>query len=135
MPYKVPKYIRRETKIVWFFSFKQFVYVGVAVAICIFLYFTWGKNNIVPFALVSVFLVGGSFAMAFLKIKGTSLPTYLKNLLSFTLGTKKYLWKKRKRIPKLAKKKPKPKQKPKTEPSLNIVQGSRLKKLSREVRT
>ena len=93
--FTVPKFIEHEAKIVGPLTFKQFVFVGIAGAVCFALYFTLGKTNFFLFVLLSALLMAGGFALAFLKSGGRSLPTVLKNFLGFSMSTKIYLWKKK----------------------------------------
>jgi len=92
MQFTVPQFIEKEAKIVGPFTFKQFVFIGVAGGICLLLYF------IVPlyvFILATIFLLGGAFALAFVKIERATLPVFIKNLIIFLFSSKVYLWKKR----------------------------------------
>ena len=132
--YKVPKFIRREAKIVWFFTFKQFIYVGMAGAISFLLYFTLAEKNLLLFLFLAAVLMAASFALAFLKIGGTPLLSYLESLVSFLILSKKYLWKKKRVMPKISKRK-KPEEKVERLPPLRIIERSRLRELSIEVET
>ena len=92
MQYIVPKFIGREPKIVGPFSFKQFIFIGIAGTISFVLYF------MVPlsvFILSCVVLGGSAFALAFLKIGGRSLPEILTHFFNFSISPKIYIWKKK----------------------------------------
>lgn len=94
--FTVPQFIEHEPKIVGPLTFKQFVFVGIAGAICFTLYFT------VPFfvfVLLSIVIMLGGFALAFLKSGGRSLPFVLKNFFVFSLAPKIYLWKHKEGLP------------------------------------
>ena len=131
--FTVPQFIEHEAKIVGPLTFKQFIFIGIAGAICFILYFT------VPFfifILATIFLMLGGFAFAFLKSGGRSLPTVLKNFFTFSLSPKIYLWKKKGGLP--------PKIIEKAAPPLEEAGGtevptavgkSRLKDLSTQVET
>lgn len=134
MPFVVPKFIEMEPKIVGPFTFRQFVYVGLAGAICFILYFSLGKTNFLLFLLLAIILMAGAMTLAFLKIEGRSLPTILKNFLMFSATPKIYIWKKKALPPKIIKEKPKPKEKIKETPALKVIE-SKLKKLSTRVET
>ncbi len=90
--FTVPQFIEHEAKIVGPLTFKQFVFVGIAVAICFIFYFT---TPFFIFILATIVLMLGGFALAFLKSGGRSLPTILKNFLFFSFSSKIYLWKKK----------------------------------------
>ena len=132
--HKVPKFIRRQPKIVWFFTFKQFVYVAMTGAACFVSYFTWGKTNLFLFIIFTVTVMGAAFAFAFLRIGGKSLLTFLGNFFSYTVVSKKYLWKK-KRLAFKTKIKKEVEEKTKETSPLQVVEGSRLKDLSIEIET
>ena len=130
--FTVPQFIEHEPKIVGPLTFKQLIFVGIAGAICFILYFT------VPFfvfILLSIVIIPGGFALAFLKSGGRSLPVVLKNLFSFSLAPKMYLWKHKEGLPpKIMKIVPMPKEVEKA--SVPTVAGkSRLNVLSTQVET
>lgn len=92
----MPQFIEHEPKIVGPLTFKQFIFVGIAGAICFTLYFA------VPFfsfILLSIVIMLGGFALAFLKSGGRSLPVVLKNFFNFSLAPKMYLWKHKEGLP------------------------------------
>lgn len=136
MEFTVPQFIEREPKIVGPFTFKQFIFIGIAGGICIFLFFT------VPlyiFIVATIILLGGAFALAFLKIGKTSLPVFIKNFFSFLFKPKIYLWKKKTSPPKfLRKEKEKIKKKEEEigeESKLKVSTGSRLDELFTRIET
>ena len=92
MEFTVPQFIEKEAKIVGPFTFKQFVFVGLAGGICLFLYFT---VSLTTFIILAVILLGSAFALAFLKIEKTPLPIYIKNLFTYFFQPKVYLWRKK----------------------------------------
>ncbi len=118
-------------KIIGPLTFKQFLYIGGAAGICFLLHFLLPLFLFVP---IAVLLMGGAFALAFLKIENYSLPEILKNFFFFSLSSKIYLWKKTMMPPKIIKiKKPKKKKKEKEkekETQLKIGGKSHLTKLA-----
>ena len=88
MEFIVPKFIEREAKIVGPFTFKQFIFIGVAGGLCLLLYFVL---PIFAFVVIAIILLGGAFALAFLKVEKTSLPIFIKNFFSFLSKPKVYL--------------------------------------------
>ena len=135
MRFTVPQFIEYEAKIVGPLTFKQFVYVGLASAVCFVLYFS------VPFSvfLISCIVLGaGALALAFLKIGGRSLPTILANLLKFSITPKMYIWRKKETPVTVYKKEiPAPAESTKDEEELplKIAEKSRLKKLHTQIET
>lgn len=90
MEFTVPQFIEKEAKIVGPMTFKQFIFVGIAGAVCIFLYFT---VPITTFIVAAIFILGVALSLAFLKIQKISLPILIKNLVMYVFGPKVYLWK------------------------------------------
>jgi len=132
MRFTVPQFIEREAKIVGPMTFRQFIFIAIAGAICFFIY------NIAPFSVfvIACIVFGGSaLALAFLEVQGRSLPVVLSNLLRFNLAPKMYLWKKREIPIKILKKKTivQPEKEPET--PLKIAEKSQLKKLRTEIET
>jgi hypothetical protein len=132
--FTVPQFIEHEPKIVGPLTFKQFIFVGIAGAICFVLYFT------IPFyifLLATIVLMLGGFALAFVKVGGQTLPNILKNFFVFSLSPKIYLWKKKEvgLPPKIIKvKKVAPKEEKKASVPM-VVGQSHLKELSTQVET
>jgi len=132
MRFTVPKFIEHEAKIVGPLTFKQFVFIGIAGAICFALYFT------VPF---SIFLIaclilgGGAIALAFLKIGGKSLPAILGNFLKFSVSPKIFIWRKIGAPIKIFKKEKIKKEEVEEELPLKIAEKSQLKKLRTQIET
>ena len=133
MRFTVPQFIEHEPKIIGPFTFKQFIYIGLAGAVGFILYFS------VPFSvflILSIVLGLGAFALAFLKIGGRSLPTILANFLRFNLGPKMYIWKKSEKPITVFKKEVKKKVgESKEELPLKIAEKSQLKKLRTQIET
>lgn len=90
--FTVPQFIERKPKIVGPLTFQQFIYVGIAVAISFFLYFTVPLFFFVAGALVAISLALG---LAFGNIGGRALPAVVKNFSFFLFSQKLYLWKKK----------------------------------------
>lgn len=90
--FTVPQFIEHKPKIIGPLTFGQFIYIGVAGAVCFVLYFT------VPFfffILAAIFMMAIASVLAFGKSGGRPLPLVFKNFLVFTMGPKIYLWKKK----------------------------------------
>lgn len=132
MRFTVPQFIEYEAKIVGPFTFKQFIFVGIAGAICFVLYFS------VPFSLFllsSIVIGGGAIALALLKVGGRSLPSVIANFIKFKFSPKMYLWhKKQGAITILEQKKPEMKEEVEKTP-LKIVKKSQLKDAQTKIET
>lgn len=132
MRFTVPQFIEREAKIVGPMTFRQFIFVAIAGAICFFVY------TVAPFSIfvISCVVFGGSaLALAFLEVQGRSLPIILSNLLKFNLAPKMYLWKKSQVPIKVLKKETKVQLEKEQETPLKIAEKSQLKKLRTEIET
>lgn len=133
MEFTVPQFIEREPKIVGPLTFKQFIFIGIAGGICIFLFFT---VSLFLFIIMAVFLLGGAFALAFLKVGKTSLPIFIKNFFSFLFKPKIYLWKKKTTPPKfLREEKVKEGEEIEAGPELRVSKGSKLDELFTKLET
>ena len=135
MEFIVPQFIEKEPKIVGPFTFKQFIFVGTAGGISIFLFFFL---PLPLFIIIAMPLLGGAFALAFLKIQKTSLPVFIKNFFFFLFKPKIYLWRKKRIPPKFLKKEKEIeliKKGPKKESDLKITRGSKLHELFTRLET
>ncbi len=89
MQFQVPQFIETEDKIVGPFSIRQFIYVAIGAGVSFFLYFfvqTW------LWFILSIFVVGGALAFAFLKINGRPFMNVLTSVISFYWRPQKYVW-------------------------------------------
>lgn len=129
--FTVPQFIEHKPKIIGPLTFQQFIYVGVAGAICFVLYFT------IPFfffILAAIFLISIASVLAFGKSGGRPLPLVFKNFLAFTMRPKIYLWKKKTGPPPKLARAPKPEaEEIKKGPVPTVVGKSHLKDLSSQV--
>lgn len=92
MQFNVPQFIEHEAKIVGPLTFKQFAFVGTAGAIALILY---ASTPFYVFLTVTIILGSLAAALAFLKIGGISLPTFISNFLKFGSEPKIYIWQKK----------------------------------------
>jgi len=136
MEFTVPQFIEKEPKIVGPFTFKQFIFIGIAGGICVFLFFT---VSLVVFIIMTIVLLGGAFALAFLKVGKTSLPVFIKNFFSFLFKPKVYLWKKKTSPSKFLRKEKvkvkKKEEKIEEESKLKLSTGSKLDELFTRLET
>lgn len=104
MEFIVPQFIEKEPKIFGPFTFKQFVFVGIAIGASIMLFF------ILPFHLfiiVAFILIGTALALAVGQIEGIPLYAVVVNAFFFFFRPKIYLWKKKNVFPQIQVEKPK----------------------------
>ncbi|MDP2664168.1 MAG: PrgI family protein [bacterium] len=132
MRFTIPQFIEHEPKIVGPLTFKQFIFVGIAGAVCFVIYFS---APFYIFLITSVVLGTGSLALAFVKIGGRSLPVILANFLKFNLTPKIYIWRKTETPIRIVKKAPKNKKEEEEELPLKIAERSQLKKIRTQIET
>jgi len=89
----VPKFIERELRIIGPITFKQFIHLAIAGAICFVIYFIAPRP---VFWVAVVFLGGGSFALAFLKVEGRPVVLRVFNFFKFLFSPKLYIWRAKK---------------------------------------
>jgi hypothetical protein len=101
MPYIVPKFIERETKLVGPLTLKQFFFFVAAGVVVFILYFSFGKKNLFLFLILTAAAVGFSFLLAFGNVGGRPFPVFLKNFLLFSAAQKFFTFKRKVFAPKL----------------------------------
>ena len=89
MRFQLPQFIETEIKIIGPFTLKQFLWVA-AGAVFIFLDFSLLTGVIAIAVAVPIVSIAGAFA--FLKIDDMPLINYFANMLSFSMGSKKYIY-------------------------------------------
>ncbi len=89
MRFQLPQFIETEIKIIGPFTLKQFLWVA-AGAVFIFLDFSLFTGLIA--IVIAVPIIGIAGAFAFLRIDDMPLINYFANMLSFSFGSKKYLY-------------------------------------------
>ena len=92
MQFQVPQFIEYEPRIIGPFTFKQFVFIGLAGAIGFVLYYTAPFYVFLPVTLVAGL---SGLAMAFIKVGGRTLPEMIKNLIHFSFSNKTFIWQQR----------------------------------------
>lgn len=132
MRFTVPQFIEMEAKIVGFLTFKQFILLFMAGAICFVLRFILPLSF---FIIASLIFFGGALALAFLKIGGRSLPVVLGNFLKFKLSPKMFIWKKVETPIQVFKKEEVKEEETIKETPLKIAEKSQLKKLHTFIET
>jgi len=135
MEFTVPQFVEREPKLIGPFNFKQFIYIAIAGGICFFLYFVIGKKNMSLFIIAAILLFGGALALAFLRIKGYTLPMLVKNFLTYTVTPKIFLWYRKFVPPKVSKIRKFEKAETVEETALKMAEKSHLQSLSTKVET
>ena len=96
MRYQVPQFIEVEDKIFGPLTFKQFIYIGGGVGICVILFTFLPKFLAILFSVPVIVFAG---ALAFYKINGKPFISVVESFLKFTAGSKLYIWNKEERQP------------------------------------
>lgn len=87
--YQVPQFIETETKLIGPFTLKQFLFVAGGVSTSAMAYILL---NGVWFLLAVVVIMAFFGALAFLKINGVPFINYLAYMLSYSLSSKRYVY-------------------------------------------
>ncbi len=90
MQFQVPQFIETEDKIIGPFTIRQFIYVAAGGAFSFFLYFTvqtW------LWAFLSIFILGGTAALALVKVGGRPLVHAALSAVRFYWQPQTYIWK------------------------------------------
>ena len=128
--YPVPQFIEEESRMAFFLTVRQFVYLVIAGAILFVLY------AILPFSLFifAVLIVGGGTSvLAFFKIDGIPILNIILGSIGFLSGAKNYMWKKKESLYPFKTVQRAPFKKVGEEKKLGIGQTSSLKKLKTDV--
>jgi hypothetical protein len=89
MQFQVPQFIETEDKVVGPFTIRQFLFIGGAAGLS-FLLFFMVKTAI--WAVITIFLAGFSFALAFVKVNGQPLIKVILSALHFYWQPQRYVW-------------------------------------------
>ncbi len=134
MRFTLPQFIEQQTKIIGPLTFRQFVFVALAIAVLMVLYL------LMPFfifVLMLVFLGGGGLLLSFLKIDGIPLYSLLLGFIRFGSISKIYVWRAKQgaKIDFYKEEMKKKNANGKQEMPLKIAARSQLKKLQAKVET
>ncbi|MBX4200711.1 PrgI family protein [Candidatus Parcubacteria bacterium] len=90
--YPIPQFIESEGKIISFLTFRQFFTLVIGGGACVgFFYLLPFFLFLILSAIVAILVL----AIAFLKVDNVSVMTILINYLTFSIGSKNYVWKKK----------------------------------------
>jgi len=90
--YPIPQFIESEGKIISFLTFRQFFVLVGGAGICLALYYTVPFYIFLVLSILVAVIVAG---VAFLKIDNVSIVTIVLNFITFSVGSKNYIWKKK----------------------------------------
>ena len=96
MRFQVPQFIEVEDKIFGPLTFKQFVYLGGGVGICVVLWTLLPKFLAI---LLSLPIIAFAGALAFYKVNEKPFIQIIEAFFNYTLGHKLYIWQKEERTP------------------------------------
>ena len=136
MEFSVPQFIEHAPKIVGPLTWRQFLFIGGAVAIVFILKFF--IKIFFVFLLASVSLIGLASLFAFVKIGGRDVFTVFINFITFSVSSRLYVWQKRRTPPKIVLKKEKVrilKDEIEKRGLLQIGKASKLRNLSTQIET
>jgi hypothetical protein len=90
MKFQVPQFIQAETKLIGPLTLRQFLWVAGGVCMIVMEFLLLGG----VIRIIAVLLTGGFFgALAFLKMDGMPFINFLAYMLSYALGSKRYVYK------------------------------------------
>lgn len=89
MRFQMPQFIETEIKIIGPFTLKQFLWVAAGG---VFLFLDFSIFTGIIAIILAIPIVGIAGAFAFLRIDDMPLINYFANMLSFSFGSKKYLY-------------------------------------------
>ncbi|NCN52714.1 PrgI family protein [Candidatus Parcubacteria bacterium] len=92
MRFEVPQFIEIEDKIIGPFTWKQFIYIAGGGGAVLVLYFTL---PFILFAILGVPIAALAGFLAFHKINNRPFSVFLESMVSYFMGNKLYLWKKK----------------------------------------
>ena len=92
--YLVPQFIERELKVVGPLSFRQFIFVGIGLAICLLLYFYLAPKSVFLFLVASGLIMTGSIGLAFGQVEGRSFAGLLGSFITYNFKSRSYFWRK-----------------------------------------
>jgi hypothetical protein len=94
------------------------------------------KKNFALFILITIILMGSGLAFGSLKIKGHSLPIFLKNFFLFSVSSRIFIWKRKKMLSKVQKIQEVKEVEEETEKQTpKVIQRSRLQKILVDIET
>ncbi len=89
MQFQVPQFIETEDKIVGPLSLRQFIYVAIGVGASAVLYFIL---QLWVWLVLSLPIVGGAIAFAFVKVNGRPFAQLFRSALFFYWKPQRYVW-------------------------------------------
>lgn len=92
MEFNVPQFIDTEDKVIGPLTIKQFGWLGAGGGV---LFLLWFSVRIPVFIVLAIVVVPLSFLLAFKKIHGRSVVSFLGYWIGYHLKPKLYLWKKK----------------------------------------
>lgn len=92
--FQVPQFIEVEPKIIGPLTLKQFGWMAAAGAMIFILFFLISVRWV--WILISLFLASAAVGLAFVKINGRPLISFIFDFFSFVFGSRLFLWRKEK---------------------------------------
>lgn len=93
MNFTLPQFIEMESKVVGPMTFRQFVFVAVGTVLSFFIYVLMNKTAMAAAVALIAITESAACALAFVKIDGIGLATFLINAFKFSAAPRMFLWK------------------------------------------
>jgi len=90
MRFQVPQFIEREAQIIGPLTLKQFAWLGLGGFV---VFISYVILPIIGIVIVFIIIAPLSLALAFAKINGVPMPSYLLKLIGFFVRPRKYKYK------------------------------------------
>lgn len=132
MEFTIPQFIEKEPRIVGPFTIKQFAFIGAAIVISVFLYYTAPFSI---FIILSAVILSAGFSLAFLKINGLAFPIVIKNMFFFILKPRVYLWEKERSFQNIEYGEKRKEKKPEKKSPVNMQRKSNIEDLFTKLET
>ncbi len=93
MRFQLPQFIETETKLVGPFTLKQFAWIAIGAAIIYVSFLIFSLSFVFFVIAIPVLII--ALSLAFIKVDGTPLFNYLLFVFNYSIGTKRYLFRKK----------------------------------------
>jgi len=94
MEFKVPQFIETEDRVIGPLTIKQFIYIAIGGFFLFLL--LMAKVKLYVFLFFTALVAPSVFLLAFKKMNGKDMSSYIKDWIIFFFKPKLYLWKKKK---------------------------------------
>ncbi|MCD6410707.1 PrgI family protein [bacterium] len=91
MEYPLPQFLEIKPKVAGPLTLRQLLYFAGALIFLLYFYFTKSPG---VFLLIAIPVIGATFILAFVKVKGYPIPTLILRAIGYSIKEKVYVWRK-----------------------------------------